>query len=216
MNKTKVKPTEYKGIQFRSRLEARVALFLDECKIPWEYEPEPIENEGQEYNPDFYLPETDDWIEVKGERPGYEQEILKARSFVSFDSPIKKLIIISEIPDPNQKGMPHFPCYYVSAASHEPDYIDRGWYFFFVKNKKVTGHISSAHYILPSIHSWYIEGGFDIKPKSELNLENRPRNRIDQQAQEAWLEWVRENNKAVFSAFAKARKADFTMRRVRT
>lgn len=31
-------PVTYKGIQFRSKLEAKVALFLDECDIPYQYE----------------------------------------------------------------------------------------------------------------------------------------------------------------------------------
>jgi len=34
------KPTKYKGIQFRSRLEAQWAMFFDACGWEWEYEPE--------------------------------------------------------------------------------------------------------------------------------------------------------------------------------
>lgn len=32
-------PTLYKGVQFRSRLEARWAAFFDQCSWPWTYEP---------------------------------------------------------------------------------------------------------------------------------------------------------------------------------
>ena len=32
--------TEYKGYLFRSRLEARWAVFFDACGVRWEYEPE--------------------------------------------------------------------------------------------------------------------------------------------------------------------------------
>ncbi len=32
--------TEYKGYRFRSRLEARWAVFFDACGVDWEYEPE--------------------------------------------------------------------------------------------------------------------------------------------------------------------------------
>ena len=32
--------TEYKGYKFRSRLEARWAIFFDACGVRWEYEPE--------------------------------------------------------------------------------------------------------------------------------------------------------------------------------
>ena len=44
-------PTLYKGIQFRSRLEARWAAFFDLLEWPWEYEP--IDLQG--YIPDFVL-----------------------------------------------------------------------------------------------------------------------------------------------------------------
>ena len=33
-------PTKYAGHTFRSRLEARWALFFDLLHLPWEYEPE--------------------------------------------------------------------------------------------------------------------------------------------------------------------------------
>jgi hypothetical protein len=44
-------PTMYKGVQFRSRLEARWAAFFDLAKTPWLYEP--IDLEG--YIPDFVI-----------------------------------------------------------------------------------------------------------------------------------------------------------------
>jgi len=45
-------PTLYKGIRFRSRLEATWARFFDELQWPWEYEP--VDLNG--YIPDFILP----------------------------------------------------------------------------------------------------------------------------------------------------------------
>lgn len=60
-------PTVYKGIQMRSKLETKVALFLDALKIKWEYEPKLfLLSNGIMYKPDFYLPEHKQWIEVKG------------------------------------------------------------------------------------------------------------------------------------------------------
>jgi len=60
-------PTIYKGIQMRSKLETKVALFLDYLKIKWEYEPKTfLLSNGIMYKPDFYLPEHKQWIEVKG------------------------------------------------------------------------------------------------------------------------------------------------------
>lgn len=40
MTEYKAIQTEYRGYLFRSRLEARWAVFFDACRIPWEYEPE--------------------------------------------------------------------------------------------------------------------------------------------------------------------------------
>jgi len=66
-NKNKGIPTEYKGITFRSRFEARVAYWLDDEKIKWEYEPKSfILKTGVMLWPDFYLPELKTWLEVKG------------------------------------------------------------------------------------------------------------------------------------------------------
>lgn len=56
--------TLYKSIRFRSRLEARWAIFFDELDIKWVYEPDPYKNE-QMYLPDFWLTDSRTWIEVK-------------------------------------------------------------------------------------------------------------------------------------------------------
>lgn len=53
-----VKPiaTEYAGYKFRSRLEARWAIFFDACNVKWDYEPEGYEvGDGLRYLPDFVL-----------------------------------------------------------------------------------------------------------------------------------------------------------------
>jgi hypothetical protein len=61
--------TKYKGYRFRSRLEARWAVFFDALGIEWEYEKEGFTNgEGDYYLPDFFLPKTKTWVEVKGEK----------------------------------------------------------------------------------------------------------------------------------------------------
>lgn len=40
MSEIKAIQTEYKGYLFRSRLEARWAVFFDACGVDWGYEPE--------------------------------------------------------------------------------------------------------------------------------------------------------------------------------
>jgi hypothetical protein len=62
-------PTRYAGCHFRSRLEARWAVFFDSLGIAWEYEPQGFELPSGAYLPDFWLPDTEVWIEVKGQAP---------------------------------------------------------------------------------------------------------------------------------------------------
>jgi len=69
-------PTEYKGCLFRSLLEARWAVFLDDLAIEWRYEHQGFELSpfGEWYRPDFYLPELAVWIEVKPKDPDEEAQ----------------------------------------------------------------------------------------------------------------------------------------------
>lgn len=65
--------TSYRGYRFRSRLEARWAIFFDSLKIKWEYEPQGFHlSNGEMYLPDFFLPgfETEKgmYVEVKPDR----------------------------------------------------------------------------------------------------------------------------------------------------
>jgi hypothetical protein len=62
-------PTRYAGCHFRSRLEARWAVFFNHLGVEWRYEPEGFDLDGQWYLPDFYLPSIDTWYEVKGQEP---------------------------------------------------------------------------------------------------------------------------------------------------
>lgn len=68
-------PTYYRGIEFRSRLEARWAVFFDWMHIRWEYEKEGYEFEGGlRYLPDFWLPKQDCWVEIKPTQPSDIEE----------------------------------------------------------------------------------------------------------------------------------------------
>ena len=58
--------TVYKGYRFRSRLEARWAVFFDKLGIKYEYEKEGFDlGEHGRYLPDFWLPKMGIWCEVK-------------------------------------------------------------------------------------------------------------------------------------------------------
>jgi len=70
-------PTIYDGHTFRSRLEARWALFFNFAGLPWEYEPEgfalELRGESFSYLPDFRLPSLGCWFEVKPEYGSFEE-----------------------------------------------------------------------------------------------------------------------------------------------
>ena len=67
MSEIKAIETIYNGYRFRSRLEARWAVFFDELEIKYQYEPEGFDlGDGYYYLPDFYLTDDDVWVEIKG------------------------------------------------------------------------------------------------------------------------------------------------------
>jgi len=65
--------TPYRGRRFRSRLEARWAVFFQALDVAWEYEAEGYRVAGRGYLPDFWLPEHTVHVEIK------------PRGFVSID-----------------------------------------------------------------------------------------------------------------------------------
>ena len=76
MSEIRAIETVYKGYRFRSRLEARWAVFFDHCSIGWEYEKEGfVLQDGTSYLPDFWVPlegypmGSGYWLEIKGATP---------------------------------------------------------------------------------------------------------------------------------------------------
>lgn len=75
-------PTVYAGVRFRSRLEARWALFFDKLGIRWEYEPEGFQlPSGACYLPDFWLPTFNGGMYAEVKPTG--GDFSKAREFVA-------------------------------------------------------------------------------------------------------------------------------------
>jgi hypothetical protein len=60
------KQTRYSGWHFRSRLEARWAVFMDAMGVEWEYESEGYDLGGSSYLPDFWIPAEDPWARSQG------------------------------------------------------------------------------------------------------------------------------------------------------
>jgi hypothetical protein len=126
METVKAIETFYKGYHFRSRLEARWAVFFDTLGIPWRYEDEGFEKEvhGEtvRYLPDFFLPYR--WggggfyVEVKGDTNALKKDWEKHAEMHDFGGILpnfmgsygedKGLILLSEIPEPsNSKAYFH-------------------------------------------------------------------------------------------------------------
>lgn len=81
--KFKVIETRYNGYHFRSRLEARWAVFFDTLGIKYHYEPEGYDLEGAWYLPDFWLPDYNSFMEIKPTTPTSE-EMLKASQLALY------------------------------------------------------------------------------------------------------------------------------------
>lgn len=74
-------PTMYKNILMDSQTEALLAERLDGLSIEWEYHPCQLKLKcGKCYTPDFYLPNLDKYVEVKGflKKGASQQNLWKA------------------------------------------------------------------------------------------------------------------------------------------
>lgn len=95
--------TRYAGCNFRSRLEARWAVFFDALGVPWEYEPEGYELPSGRYLPDFWLPSIETWYEVKGQRPSDLEATLASE--LATHTGHRALIAFGQLPvDPDHSG----------------------------------------------------------------------------------------------------------------
>ena len=117
MNELKPIQTEYKGYLFRSRLEARWAVFFDALGVRWEYEPEGFDlGDGIMYLPDFLLHgvtinhgyfkrNRDVYVEVKGQMSDEDAE--KINRFYEAGYPAESdwgvsrtaVLVVGNIPD---------------------------------------------------------------------------------------------------------------------
>lgn len=105
--------TEYAGCRFRSRLEARWAVFFDALHVKWEYEPQGylLGVERRPYLPDFWLPGLGIWVEVKGETSALDIRLLDLAvshpGGLPSDDPYGELgiLILGPIPKPGTTAL---------------------------------------------------------------------------------------------------------------
>lgn len=104
---TTIKPIEtvYNGYRFRSRLEARWAVFFDALGITYKYEKEGYDlGEAGWYLPDFWLPDLGTFVEVKGQKPSSE-DLMKLRGLALSGA---KLILVGDIPQVGKLMVRHY------------------------------------------------------------------------------------------------------------
>ena len=213
-----IKPIEtiYNGYRFRSRLEARWAVFFHMGNIKYEYEPEGYKlPDGTLYLPDFYLPEFDLYVEVKGEREGAWEEIDKAKKAVFWGSKVKRIVILSNIPLYHKNmGEPCFPCFYDEDAD-----VEIGWWTFFSYEDEngecgVDGCLAvKSGYNFP----WVIRpsGRMSGFRNRELSFQAVPRRILDEEKfgsghfPEYAYEIDYENSEPLILAYKEARQARF-------
>jgi len=106
-------PTHWNGIEYRSRLEARWAIFFDRIGVKHQYEAEGFWLPSGKYLPDFWLPETNGgcWIEVKGQSPTDREELLCAELAEGTGQQVFLAYGNIEVPDWGLESMmTFFPC----------------------------------------------------------------------------------------------------------
>jgi hypothetical protein len=65
-------------VRFRSRTEARWAIYLTALGVRWVHEPEGYALPARNYLPDFWLPDLGTFLEIKGTEPPWEAYALCA------------------------------------------------------------------------------------------------------------------------------------------
>ena len=119
--------TVYNGYKFRSRLEARWAVFFDEAGITWEYEKEGYDlGDGVYYLPDFWLPQLDMFAEIKGTIPN-KKEMEKAG--VLSEQSRKIVGVLGNIPTANSMFENWEEKYFGYAFLKNKDWVDMPYYF---------------------------------------------------------------------------------------
>lgn len=178
--------TVFSGCRFRSRLEARWALFFNELNVAWRYEPEGFriktsscqlveptrEATAKElhniftnglnpadtrcptgcrhhinYLPDFYLPESGTWVEVKGDVTRFDKELLA--TMVDGGSPLpgipdslgtsRGLLLLGDVPVVEEDGpLPIHPI----LQHHEGGYVNNATWYITTKTRSGSLRVS--------------------------------------------------------------------------
>jgi hypothetical protein len=103
-------PTVYRGVRYRSKLEADYARAFDTLRLEHEYEREGAYYGDVFYFPDFFLPQSQQYVEVKG--VFQPDDCRKIQALLANVPP--RLHTSDECPD-------------IRVVACEPDGVFRGW-----------------------------------------------------------------------------------------
>ncbi|WP_155988098.1 hypothetical protein [Thioalkalivibrio sp. ALE30] len=153
--------TRYKGHRFRSRLEARWAVFFDASGIKWIYEKEGFSVNGKPYLPDFYLPEFG-YFEVKG-RYEYDDQLMQ-----EFANEIREPLFVAfeEIPLP-ESGRGYLKTFIPQSYAPEGEMMYWGYDDMFLECDE-CGKISVQNAVYDTIKGNCCEGSREMSLEHAL------------------------------------------------
>lgn len=144
--------THYKGYRFRSRLEARWAVFFDALGISWEYEAEGFVTSAGPYLPDFRLFGSL-YVEIKPASPisiGIQDAFPKIAAFANTGRDITTLF-----GDPQVRWYPVLTLTRMSSDDRDLNLLSIDWLDFGMSASKQR--------------PWYYYGGVEMPPQSHLS-----------------------------------------------
>lgn len=147
--------TQYKGYRFRSRLEARWAVFFDTMGIEWRYESEGYRLPSGYYLPDFWFPNIKAFGEVKPAQFTRKETFSCVELVSQSKSPC---IMLSDVP---QIGN------YVLLVATEKEVTQ-----FYGKQEPFLG-MDVFPVDVEFVEEWWADDWFGFRPYNFLALTNR-------------------------------------------
>lgn len=173
--------TLYKAIAYRSRLEARWAVFFDALDIKYEYEKEGYDlGASGWYLPDFWLPQYGIWVEIKGQE-ATKREIEKCKALALGTQ--THVFLLSGLPEYDVRSsccqMNGWVCFFRTFAEYVDFFMieeeDEEWEFgsrAIAHQHKANGGLVSL-YELTSFDSVESKNGIPIKDRFEASEQKR-------------------------------------------
>ena len=145
--------TTYKGVRFRSRLEARWAVFFDALEVSWKYEPEGYSDGTLTYLPDFWLPGEESFWEIKPKDHGQneaEHKLAMDKAYMLASLTVGRVFVCCGPPEHGLYGDPR------DGIGYDPEGVDHcgGLGMFAWAETNIRGpHIERRDWLSPGEHT---------------------------------------------------------------